>query len=50
MWVKGATLHRLVIKRTRSDDAKYPYYISNAPVCTRLQTFVWLSGIRWAIE
>jgi hypothetical protein len=28
----------------------YYYYISNAPSSTRLGTFVWLSGIRWAIE
>jgi SRSO17 transposase len=26
------------------------YYISNAPVSTPLRTFVWLSGVRWAIE
>jgi hypothetical protein len=39
-----------VIKRTRGDDPKYSYYISNAPVSTRLKTFVWLSDIRWAIE
>jgi SRSO17 transposase len=25
-------------------------YISNAPVSTRLPLFVWLSGLRWAIE
>jgi SRSO17 transposase len=40
----------LVIKRTLGDDPKYSYYISNAPVSTRLKIFVWLSGIRWAIE
>jgi SRSO17 transposase len=40
----------LVIKRTLGDDPKYSYYISNAPVSTHLKTFVWLSGIRWAIE
>jgi SRSO17 transposase len=40
----------LVIKRTLDDDPKYSYYISNAPVSTRLKAFVWLSGIRWAIE
>jgi SRSO17 transposase len=40
----------LVIKRTLGDDPKYSYSISNAPVSTRLRTFVWLSGIRWAIE
>ena len=26
------------------------YYISNAPESTPLRLFVWLSGIRWAIE
>ncbi|MBF0235600.1 MAG: IS701 family transposase [Desulfamplus sp.] len=40
----------LIIKRTLSDAPEYSYYISNAPVTTRLKTFVWLSGIRWAIE
>ena len=27
-----------------------PFYISNAPVSTQLRRFVWLSGVRWAIE
>jgi SRSO17 transposase len=40
----------LIIKRSIEDSAAYSYYISNAPVSTRLATFVWLSGIRWAIE
>ncbi len=40
----------LVIKRTIGPDPEYSYYISNAPVSTRLSTFVWLSGLRWAIE
>ena len=40
----------LVIKRTIEDNPTYSYYISNAPVSTRLKTFVWLSGIRWAVE
>lgn len=39
----------LVMKRT-PDKKQYWYYISNAPVSTRLPTFVWLSGIKWAIE
>jgi hypothetical protein len=26
------------------------YYIRNAPVSVRLKLFVWLSGVRWAIE
>lgn len=40
----------LIIKRSIEDSPAYSYYISNAPVSTRLATFVWLSGIRWAIE
>jgi len=39
----------LVIKRTL-DKRKYYYYISNAPISTRLNVFVWLSGMRWPIE
>jgi len=40
----------LVIKRTIGNAPSYSFYISNAPTGTRLKTFVWLSGIRWAIE
>jgi SRSO17 transposase len=40
----------LVIKRTMGAEPTYSYYISNAPVSTPLRTFVWLSGLRWAIE
>ncbi len=40
----------LIIKRTIGDNPEYSYYISNAPLSTRLKTFVWLSGLRWAIE
>ncbi|MCP4139594.1 MAG: IS701 family transposase [Chloroflexi bacterium] len=40
----------LVLKRTISNDPTYYYYVSNALSSTRLETFVWLSGIRWAIE
>jgi SRSO17 transposase len=40
----------LVIKRTAGALPSYWYYISNAPVSTRLPLFVWLSGLRWAIE
>lgn len=40
----------LIIKRTIEDNPSYSYYISNAPISTRMGTFVWLSGIRWAIE
>ncbi|MCP4108773.1 MAG: hypothetical protein GY749_25050, partial [Desulfobacteraceae bacterium] len=40
----------LIIKRTVGKDPEYSYYTSNAPVSTRLNTFVWLSGIRWSVE
>ncbi len=40
----------LVIKRTIEDNPTYYYYISNAPISTRLKAFVWLSGMRWPIE
>lgn len=40
----------LVIKRTIAEKPEYSFYISNAPVSTRLGSFVWLSGVRWAIE
>jgi SRSO17 transposase len=40
----------LIIRRTLGDNPEYSYFISNAPESTRLKTFVWLSGIRWAVE
>jgi SRSO17 transposase len=40
----------LIIKRTLGAEPVYSYAISNAPVSTPLRTFVWLSGVRWAIE
>src|SRR5499425_1592710 len=40
----------LVIKRTVSAEPSYAYAISNAPASTPLRTFVWLSGLRWAVE
>ena len=42
----------LVIKRTlEAEPDRSAYYISsNAPESTSLRLFVWLSGIRWAIE
>jgi SRSO17 transposase len=40
----------LVLKRTMGAEPVYAYYISNAPVSTPLRTFVWLSGLRWAVE
>jgi SRSO17 transposase len=40
----------LVIKRTLGGEPIYAYYISNAPASTSLRTFVWLRGLRWAVE
>jgi SRSO17 transposase len=40
----------LVIKRTLGTEPSYVYALSNAPVSTPLRTFVWLSGLRWAVE
>ena len=40
----------LIMKRTLGDNPEYSFYISNAGRSTRLKTFVWLSGVRWAIE
>ena len=40
----------LIIKRTIEKHPSYRYFLSNAPVSTRLPTFVWLSGLRWPIE
>jgi SRSO17 transposase len=40
----------LVIKRTLGAEPVDAYYISNAPASTPLRTFVWLSGVRWAVE
>ena len=40
----------LVIKRTVEENPRYWYYVSNASTSARLRLFVWLSGVRWAIE
>jgi len=40
----------LVIKRSIGSNPDYSYYISNAPFSMRLDKFVRLSGMRWAIE
>ena len=40
----------LVMKRSLGDTPSYWYYISNAPESAPLRLFVWLSGMRWAIE
>lgn len=40
----------LITRRTLEEEPQYSYFISNAPVSTRLEKFVWLSGLRWSIE
>lgn len=40
----------LIIKRSLGEKPEYSYFISNAPVSSRLKLFVWLSGMRWPIE
>ena len=40
----------LIVRRTLGKGPIYAYFISNAGRSTRLKTFVWLSGVRWAIE
>jgi len=40
----------LIIRRTIEDKPVYKFFLSNAPTSTKLSLFVWLSGIRWAIE
>ena len=40
----------LIIRRSLGPDPTYSFYISNARRTARLTLFVWLSGIRWAIE
>ena len=40
----------LIIKRTLGAAPSYFYDISNAPSSTPLSLFVWLSGVRWAVE
>src|SRR4029078_11786726 len=38
------------MKRSLGVAPTYSYYISNAPASTPWRTFVWLSGLRWAVE
>jgi SRSO17 transposase len=40
----------LLIKRTLGAHPRYWYYLSTAPMSAPLRLFVWLSGVRWAIE
>jgi hypothetical protein len=40
----------LVLQRTLGAEPTSWSYISHAPGSTPLRVFVWLSGVRWAIE
>jgi SRSO17 transposase len=40
----------LIMRRTLDKTPKCSFFISNASTSTKLNTFVWLSGLRWAIE
>lgn len=40
----------LLMKRSLGDDPRFWFYLCNAPDSSRLPIFVWLSGLRWAIE
>lgn len=40
----------LLIRRTLEKEPQYSFYISNAPLSTKLDKFIWLSGLRWSIE
>ncbi|MDO8724107.1 MAG: IS701 family transposase [Syntrophales bacterium] len=40
----------LIVRRTLGEGASYSYFISNASRSARLKVFVWLAGVRWAIE
>jgi SRSO17 transposase len=40
----------LIIRRTIEKQPVYKFFLSNAGSSARLKLFVWLSGIRWAIE
>ncbi|MBT4639624.1 MAG: IS701 family transposase [Deltaproteobacteria bacterium] len=40
----------LVMKKTIGPSPSYSFFVSNAPVSSRLGLFVWLSGVRWPIE
>ena len=40
----------LIIRRTLDESPTYSYFVSNAGRSARLKLFVWLSGVRWAIE
>ena len=40
----------LVLRRNVEDPHEVKFYLSNAPLTTRLATLVRMSGVRWAIE
>jgi SRSO17 transposase len=40
----------LLIRRTLEKEPQYTFYISNAPLSTKLDKFIWMSGLRWSIE
>jgi len=40
----------LIMKRTIGPNPSYSFFFSNAPISSRLDLFVWLSGLRWPIE
>jgi len=40
----------LLIRRTLEKEPQYSFYISNAPLSTKLDKFIWMSGLRWSIE
>src|SRR3989339_55504 len=40
----------LIVRRTLGEGATCSYFISNANRSAHLKNFVWLSGVRWAIE
>jgi SRSO17 transposase len=40
----------MTINRTLGEGVAYYYFISNADRSALLKTFVWLSGVRWAVE
>lgn len=46
----GKEVWLIVRRRQIHKKLEYSYFISNAPISTRLDRFVWLAGLRWAIE
>lgn len=46
----GKVVWLIIRRRLVNNKLDYSYFISNALTCARLSLFVWLSGLRWAIE